>query len=91
MSLSPQKNDGAAQDSHGLQGPGLHWVHSTAFCAEKHDPTKSGIEVLSGQILDLSNTNSVGEKMEVLGKEKMFNLPTVPRVFCNTKADTIIL
>lgn len=48
MSLSPQKNDGAAQDSHELQGLGFHWVHSTAFCAEKQDPAKGGIEVLSG-------------------------------------------
>lgn len=90
VSESPE-NDGAAQESHELQGLGLHWVHSTAFCAEKHDPAHWGIEVLSGQILNLSNTTSAGEKKEVLGKEMMFNSTTVPKAFYTTKPYTIIL
>lgn len=90
VSDSPE-NEGAAQDSYELQGLGLHWVHRTAFCAEKHDPINWGIEVLSEQILDLSNTNSAREKTGVLGKERMFNSTTVPKFICTTKSYTIIL
>lgn len=49
-------------------------MHSTAFCAEKQDPAKPGIEVLSGQIVVLSNINSAGEKVEVLRKEREVQL-----------------